>query len=60
MHSDLSSREADAAEVLRSAADNGDASAQTALGQICYSGLLGLPQDYAQAVAWFRRAADQG
>jgi hypothetical protein len=34
--SDLSSREADAADILRTAADadDGDASAQTALGQI--------------------------
>jgi uncharacterized protein len=60
MQSDLSAREADAAVVLRNAADNGDASAQTFLGQICYSGLVGVPQDYAQAVAWFRKAADQG
>jgi uncharacterized protein len=58
--SDLSSREAAAVDVLRKAADNGDASVQTGVGQIYFSGLLGVPQDYAQAVTWYRKAADQG
>jgi uncharacterized protein len=60
MHSDLSSRGAAAADVLRRAADNGDASAQTGLGQIYFSGLVGVQRDYAQAAAWYRKAADQG
>jgi uncharacterized protein len=60
MHSDLSSRRAAATDVLRRAADNGDASAQTGLGQIYFSGLLGAQQDCAQAVAWYRKAAEQG
>jgi uncharacterized protein len=58
--SDLSSREAAAVDVLRKVADSGDASAQTGVGQIYFGGLLGVPQDYAQAVTWYRKAADQG
>jgi TPR repeat protein len=33
---------------------------QTGVGQIYFSGLLGVPQDHAQAVTWYRKAADQG
>jgi membrane associated rhomboid family serine protease len=44
----------------RQAADLGDSSAQSYLGSIYDSGGQGLPKDGAQAVYWYRRAADQG
>jgi len=40
-------------------ADQGDASAQTNLGNMYYKG-RGVPQDDAEAVKWYRLAADQG
>jgi len=43
----------------RRAADQGFAEAQLALG-ILYSVGQGVPHDYAAAVAWLRRAAEQG
>jgi TPR repeat protein len=45
--------------LLRTLADQGDANAQWALGDMYYAG-QGVSQDYAEAVKWFRRAADQG
>lgn len=44
---------------IRAEANAGDAVAQNNFGDAYYLG-EGVPQDYAQAVAWFRRAADQG
>jgi hypothetical protein len=44
----------------RPLADQGNASAQALLGVIYEAGHEGVPQDYAEAVKWFRRAADQG
>ena len=44
---------------LRVKANAGDADAQFELGY-AYSSGRGVPQDYAQAVAWFRKAAEQG
>jgi TonB family protein len=44
---------------FRTAADQGDASAQYTLG-LLYSEGQGVPQDFGQAVAWYRKAADQG
>jgi TPR repeat protein len=44
---------------LLARAQQGDASAQAELGWR-YARGDGLPQDYAEAVRWFRRAADQG
>ncbi len=44
---------------LHHAAEQGDAKAQYNLGVI-YSSGQGVPQDYAQAVAWYRKAAEQG
>ena len=41
------------------AADQGNADAQTRLGNMYFEG-LGLPQDYAEAVKWYRMAAEQG
>ena len=44
---------------LRVKANAGDAKAQTTLGASYYLG-QGVPQDYAQAAAWYRKAAEQG
>ncbi|MEO2191509.1 MAG: tetratricopeptide repeat protein, partial [bacterium] len=44
---------------LRVDAQAGDAVAQNNLGVAYFSG-AGVPQDYAQAVSWWRKAADQG
>lgn len=41
------------------AAEQGDASAQYNLGGMYYDG-KGVPQDYKQAITWFRKAAEQG
>ena len=41
------------------AAEQGHANAQSLLGQI-YSYGEGVPQDYAEAVRWYRLAAEQG
>ncbi len=40
-------------------AKQGDANAQNNLGFMYYKG-HGVPQDYAEAVKWFRKAAEQG
>ena len=40
-------------------ANAGDATAQNRLGHAYFLG-QGMPQDYAQAVAWYRKAAEQG
>ena len=45
---------------LRQIAEQGDARAQTELGERYEDGRDGVPQDYGRAVSWFRRAADQG
>ncbi|MBR2126222.1 MAG: SEL1-like repeat protein [Akkermansia sp.] len=45
--------------LLRPAAENGYAQAQNLLGDCYYDG-HGVPQDYAQAVQWYRKAAEQG
>ena len=44
---------------LRVKANAGDAHTQSNLG-VMYAEGLGVPQDYAQAVAWYRKAAEQG
>ena len=44
---------------LRASAEAGDAEAQFILGGIYITG-VGVPQDAAEAVAWYRRAAEQG
>lgn len=44
---------------LRQRAESGDASAQFDLGVKYHEG-LDVPQDYAEAMRWFRMAADQG
>ncbi len=40
-------------------ADQGDAEAQSRLGEM-YANGQGVPQDYAKAVKWYRKAAEQG
>ena len=40
-------------------AEQGDAEAQIELGML-YSVGVGVPEDDAESVAWFRRAAEQG
>ena len=44
---------------LRVKANAGDADAQYNLGRI-YDNGQGVPQDYGQAAAWYRKAAEQG
>ena len=44
---------------LRASAEAGDASAQRNLGNM-YANGEGLPQDYAEAFKWTRKAAEQG
>ncbi|MGO9272966.1 MAG: tetratricopeptide repeat protein [Terriglobia bacterium] len=45
--------------VFEQQAANGDAAAQCGLGMM-YNGGQGVPQDYAQAATWWRKAAEQG
>jgi len=47
------------ATVCRIRAEQGDAEAEAKLGSM-YSHGLGVPQDYAEALRWYRKAADQG
>ena len=46
-------------DALRARAEAGDAEAQVDLGVMYFVG-DGVPQDYAEAVRWYRLAADQG
>ena len=50
---------ADEVKVLRQKAAQGNAKAQNDLGTK-YAVGLGVPQDDAQAVVWYRKAAEQG
>ena len=50
---------ATATRMLRPLAETGDPRAQNSLGFMYASG-KGTPQDYAEAVKWYRKAADQG
>ena len=49
---------ATSAESYRAAAEQGDADAQCNLGQ-CYAEGVGVDKDPAEAVKWFRKAAEQ-
>jgi len=51
---------ATALRLLRPLADQGDADAQWSIGHLYAEGGLGVPQDYQQAVLWYRKAAEQG
>ena len=44
---------------LQAKAEQGDADAQITLG-VCYAKGLGVPQDFAEALKWYRLAAGQG
>src|SRR6266699_7071302 len=44
---------------IRAGADKGDAKAQYELGRAFFSGTLGVAKDKAEAVKWFRKAAEQ-
>ena len=44
---------------IRARADKGDAKAQYELGRAFFSGTLGVAKDKAEAVKWFRKAAEQ-
>jgi TPR repeat protein len=49
----------EAMRLFRSAADQGNARAETYLGYLYDKG-LGVPSDSAEAMRWYRKAADQG
>ena len=44
---------------IRAGADKGDAKARYELGRAFFSGTLGVAKDDAEAVKWFRKAAEQ-
>src|SRR4029077_10788433 len=44
---------------IRAGADKGDANAQYELGRAFFSGILGVAKDEAEAVKWYRKAAEQ-
>src|SRR6266446_6181816 len=44
---------------IRAGADKGDAKAQYELGRAFFSGTVGVAKDEAEAVKWFRKAAEQ-
>ena len=46
-------------DVVRAAAEQGDAEAQSILG-VMYGHGMGVPQDFAEAMRWYRKAAEQG
>ena len=50
----------DGAQALRPLAEQGQARAQNLLGTCYRSGIGGVSRDYAEALKWFRKAAEQG
>src|SRR5437773_11221883 len=44
---------------IRAHAEKGEAEAQNTMGLACKNG-RGVPQDFAQALAWFQKSAEQG
>lgn len=50
---------ATAFRLVQPLADAGERGARNAIGVMCFEG-HGVPQDYGEAVKWFRRAVDQG
>ncbi len=46
-------------EIIKEAAEQGDAEAQYSLG-VCYAYGKGVEQDYKEAVKWYTAAAEQG
>jgi TPR repeat protein len=59
LHAYQSGDYATARRILRPLADQGDAVAQSRLGDL-YARGQGVSQDYVAAVSWYRKAADQG
>ena len=49
----------EAAKWFRKAAEQGDAEAQSKLGECYYFG-IGVEKDETEALKWFRKAAEQG
>ena len=45
---------------VRAKADQGDLESLNVLGNVYTNALLGVKQDYAEALTWYRRAADKG
>ncbi|MDR1349723.1 MAG: hypothetical protein LBJ59_02875 [Zoogloeaceae bacterium] len=45
---------------IRAKAEQNDAEAQNSLGALYKDGLQGVTQDYAKAIQWFHKAAEQG
>lgn len=58
-HSASTASDQKSVAVIERQAANGDAAAQCVLG-VRYEQGKGVPQDYAQAAAWYRKAAEQG
>jgi len=44
---------------IRAKAENGDLDAQNVLGNVYTNALLGVKQDFAEALRWYKRAADK-
>ena len=51
---------AEALRIWRPLANVGNSEAQLGLGRLYDNGIGGVPLDHGQAVAWYRKAADQG
>ena len=54
----LDQKPAESSSAIRKSAEEGDAAAQDHLGHMYERG-QGAPQDYSEAVRWYRKAADQ-
>lgn len=52
--------DAAALNTIKNAAQAGDSAVQFALAQMYDRGSTGVPRDYVQAAAWYRKAAEQG
>ena len=52
-------KSSEAVSETRTRAEEGNAKAEANLGNMYFHG-RGVPQDYAEAVRWYRKAADQG
>ena len=58
-HAQQSPADGELSAEIRTKAENGDALFQSALGEIFLYGVLGVAKDEAEAVKWFRKAAEQ-
>jgi hypothetical protein len=57
---DASSQDAAKLRSLRARAEKGDSKAGVELGSAYEFGFLGAPRDYAEALKWYRKAAEEG